>query len=69
MARRKWTREEIEEYRKTHVWYFNPQDSNIFVPKKYGIGLSFNFAHPIIWVAIAIVLAFVIWRLVVRLTY
>jgi len=35
MARRKWTKEEIEEYRKTHgaFFYCNKEDSNFLVPK------------------------------------
>jgi hypothetical protein len=39
MVRRKWTKEEIEEYRKKQntVCYFNKEHSNFFVSKAYGM--------------------------------
>ena len=64
MARRKWTREEIENYRKEHgrIGYFNREDSNLFVPKAYGFGRTLNWANPIFWIVILVVLAFIVWR-------
>ena len=63
MARRKWTNEEVEEYRKSHktVFYFNKEDSNVFVPKIYGFGRTINLAHPLSWLFIALIVGFIIW--------
>ena len=52
MVRKKWTKEEIKEYRKTQgaIFYHNKKDSNFLVPKGYGIGWSFNWSNPISWI-------------------
>lgn len=49
MERRKWRKEEIEEYRKTKgvFFYYNKEDFNFLVPKAYGIGWTVNWANPI----------------------
>lgn len=31
------------------IFYFNPSDRAIFVPKRFGMGYSLNFAHPVSW--------------------
>lgn len=64
MARRKWTKEEIEEYRKEHgeIFYFNREDSNLLVPKVYGIGRTLNWANPISWILILALICFVIFH-------
>lgn len=64
MARRKWTHEEIEDYRKTHgaFFYCNKADSNFLVPKAYGIGRTLNWANPISWVFILIILGVIVCR-------
>jgi uncharacterized membrane protein len=58
MARRKWTKEEIEEYRKTHgaFFYCNKEDSNFLVPKAYGLGRTVNWANPISWFFILVII-------------
>ncbi|MDP4120721.1 MAG: DUF5808 domain-containing protein [Bacillota bacterium] len=65
MAKRKWTCEEIEEFRETHGWiYFNREDLNLFVPKRLGFGYTLNFAHPVSWIFIAVTIGLIIWKLV-----
>jgi uncharacterized membrane protein len=63
MEKRKWTKEEIEEYRKTHgaFFYFNKEDSNFLVPKLYGFGRTINFANPFSWLLIAVLVGFILW--------
>ncbi len=29
------------------VFYYNPDDPDPFIPKRYGIGWTVNFAHPV----------------------
>jgi uncharacterized membrane protein len=64
MAKRKWTKEEIEKYRKNQdsYFYFNKQDSNFIVPKTYGFGFTLNFANPISWVFIAVIIGLMVFR-------
>ena len=64
MTRRKWTKEEIKEYRKTHgtFLYCNKEDSNFFVPKVYGFGGAFNWANPISWVFALAMIGFIVLR-------
>lgn len=61
MEKRRWTKEEISEYRRTHIAYFyaNKDDANIFVPREYGFGYSPNFANPISWIVIAAIIAII----------
>jgi uncharacterized membrane protein len=37
------------------LFYFNLQDQRLIVPKRFGIGSSFNFGHPGSWLALAII--------------
>lgn len=32
------------------VFYFNPGDPRIFLPKRYGIGVTLNFANPVSYI-------------------
>lgn len=63
MPLRKWTREEISQYRETHqgIFYYNKEDANLFVPKAYGIGRTINFANPISWILILAIIGVVIF--------
>ncbi len=41
--------EENKEKKSGHyflIFYWNPRDKRIFVPKRYGIGWTLNFANP-----------------------
>ena len=31
------------------MFYYNPNDVQVVVPKRWGFGFTFNFAHPISW--------------------
>jgi uncharacterized membrane protein len=37
--------------------YRNPDDPKLLVPKRFGIGLTFNFAHRMAWVYLAVLIA------------
>lgn len=68
MQKRKWTDEEVDEFRKAHgaFFYFNKEDSNFLVPKAkhfgLGAGWTFNWANPITWVFIAVILGLIFWK-------
>lgn len=62
MNRRKWTNEEIAEYRKEHIGfgYFNREDSRVFVPKAFGYGITMNWSNPLSWLAVVVILAAIV---------
>ena len=65
MAKHKYSKEEITEWREKHskFFYFNKDDTNISVPKAYTFGWTLNWAHPAAWVVGAAILAAVIYLL------
>ena len=65
MARRKWTKEEIEDYRKMRgaFFYCNKEDSNFLVPKAYGVGWTFNWANPISLIFALFLIGVIIFRM------
>jgi uncharacterized membrane protein len=65
MARHKYSREEIAEWRETHsrFFYFNKDDTNFAVPKAYTVGWTFNWAHPLAWLVAAAIVALLIYWL------
>ena len=62
MARHKYTNEEIEQWRKDNkkIMYANPDDTRIIVPKLSGFGFTFNWANPIGWIVLIVVIAAII---------
>jgi uncharacterized membrane protein len=62
MEKHRWTHEEIAEYRSHHnsPFYFNKDDSRIFVPKYIGIGITLNWANPLAYVSILAIIAIII---------
>jgi hypothetical protein len=38
-------------------FYSNPDDSALWVPKRYGIGYTLNFGNPWCWIVVALLLA------------
>ncbi len=65
MARHKYTKEEIAEWREAHrsVFYFNADDKNFTVPKAYSFGWTFNWAHPLSWVVGAAIIALIVYSI------
>jgi len=58
MARRKWNEKEVRKYQEEHnsTFYFNKQDTNIFVKKyKQDFLPTFNFANPMAWIIILVI--------------
>lgn len=45
---------------KAGLWYYNPSDPKWLVTKRFGVGWTLNFAHPISWLMIGVILALVI---------
>jgi uncharacterized membrane protein len=61
MEKRKWTKEEVSVYRRTHEGFFytNKDDANIFVPREFSFGYTLNFGHPISWLIVAAIIAII----------
>jgi uncharacterized membrane protein len=55
MEKRRWTKEEVSVYRRTHntFFYVNKDDANIFVPREYSFGYTLNFGNLISWIILA----------------
>ncbi|MFS0782606.1 DUF1648 domain-containing protein [Bacillus sp. 1P06AnD] len=45
-----------DEHWKLGLFYWNREDPSIFVEKRFGIGWTCNFAHPIAWISILAIL-------------
>lgn len=43
---------------------YDKNDKRLFVPKRFGIGRTLNFAHPGSWLVVAIIAAFIIFNTV-----
>jgi len=41
------------------IFYFNPKDKRIFVPKRYGFGWTNNFANPLSIVFLLVIFSFI----------
>lgn len=41
------------------IFYWNPADPSLFVPKRFGIGYTLNFANPWCWVVLVGILTMV----------
>jgi uncharacterized membrane protein len=46
----------LDRYWKLGIFYFNPDDSAIFVEKRFGLGYSLNFARPTTWLIMGLLL-------------
>jgi uncharacterized membrane protein len=61
--RTQFEKEELERMRKDPAnyilgfIYYNPRDPRFFVSKRFGIGWTFNMAHPGSWLSIVAIIA------------
>jgi uncharacterized membrane protein len=46
-----------EQYWKWGIFYYNPDDGALIVPKRLGFGYTFNFGHPAAWLLVLGILA------------
>lgn len=46
-----------KKYWKLGIFYLNKEDKALFVQKRFGIGISFNFVNPITYVIITAIVA------------
>ncbi len=46
-----------ERHWRAGVFYVNPEDPSLMVPKRYGIGYTLNFARPAAWLLMVLLLA------------
>jgi len=51
------------------VFYSNSDDPALFVPKRYGIGYTLNFANPWSWAVMALIFAMVAVPLILSAAY
>ncbi|MCX7747888.1 MAG: DUF1648 domain-containing protein [Clostridia bacterium] len=49
-----------DKYWKLGIFYYNPEDPSLFVEKRFGIGMTNNWARPMSWVLILGILAAII---------
>lgn len=54
-----------DKFWKLGVFYYNPNDSAIFVEKRFGIGITLNFARPQAWLMMLGVLVFTIATIII----
>lgn len=47
-----------DQYWKLGQFYFNKNDPSIFVEKRFGVGWTNNWAHPVSWIFLIVLLAF-----------
>jgi len=53
----------------TGMFYSNPKDPALFVPKRFGIGYTLNFGNPMSWVVLALVFALVSVPVILSATF
>ncbi len=46
------------------IIYVNRKDPSVFVNKRFGIGFTVNFGHPLSWIIIAALIGFIVYSLV-----
>ena len=58
-----------DRYWKLGVFYFNREDSAIFVEKRFGLGYSLNFGRPAAWMILALLFFAPVIVILARLTH
>ena len=63
MKKRKWTQKEVIDWMQKHdtCIYCNPNDTNIFVRKVFGIGWVLNWGNPMAYVSTVGFIAFLLF--------
>jgi uncharacterized membrane protein len=51
------------------IFYSNPDDPALFVPKRFGIGYTLNFSNPWSWAVLALICAMVAVPLILSTTF
>lgn len=46
-----------DKYWKGGAFYYNRDDPSILVGKRFGVGWTFNFAHPVTWIILSVIVA------------
>jgi uncharacterized membrane protein len=49
-------------YYKLGIFYYNPNDKRVFVPKRFGWGWTLNFASWWTYLIFAVIIGFAVWR-------
>lgn len=52
--------DQAERFWKAGLFYFNPDDQSLLVEKRYGLGWTINFARPLGWVIMIILLMIIV---------
>ncbi len=47
------------------IFYWNPKDKRVFVPKRYGFGWTINFGNP--WSVLSLITIMVVIELLIKL--
>lgn len=51
--------EDDDKYWKWGMFYYNKNDASFMVPKRMGLGYTFNFGNPLSWLALVAIFAFI----------
>lgn len=57
-----------DRYWKLGIFYCNPDDPSLFLPERFGIGWTMNFARPMIWVILGALLLLIMVFVILCLT-
>jgi uncharacterized membrane protein len=59
-------RDQDPQHWKLMVFYYNPKNPRLFVPKRTGLPVTLNFARPMAWVMTAPIIAFLAFAAIVN---
>ena len=55
-----------DEFWKAGIFYVNRRDPALFVPKRFGIGLTVNFGNPVSWIILISLLGLILYSIISR---